>query len=444
MENKNNPIKEITEPFVALIHSPRELWGVNISYFFEGLCYFGILTLLAIYFNKHVELNDQQAGWIVGAFTGGITLAMFFLGEMADRVGVKKALIISLGMMVIGRLILSNSNIFGSTGMWSGRFFAAVTGLFFVVIGYGMYQPAAYSAVRKYTSEKSAAVGYAMLYAVMNLGGFLPGIISPPVRHRFGILGVYKVYTLITFVGLLIILILLRNFKNESDIDSKNFENQVREEKKKNFKQWLIEHPLRDSRFAFFIFILIPVQTLFAHQWLTLPQYVYRAYPGFVSRNMEFFVNLNPILIFILAPFIASITSRVNIYKMMIIGTSVMALPTFLLALGTNVIFLISYILLMSIGEAMWQPRFLQVIAELAPEGKTGQYMGIGQFPWFLTKLITSLYSGYFLSKYCPEVGAKNTQMLWFIYGCIATVSPIALILAGRWMGDRLEKKSNG
>jgi len=77
MENKNNPIKEITEPFVALIHSPRELWGVNISYFFEGLCYFGILTLLTIYFNKHVELNDQQAGWIVGAFTGGITLAMF-------------------------------------------------------------------------------------------------------------------------------------------------------------------------------------------------------------------------------------------------------------------------------------------------------------------------------------------------------------------------------
>src|SRR5690606_16057520 len=40
------------------------------------------------------------------------------------------------------------------------------------------------------------------------------------------------------------------------------------------------EHPFRDKRFTYFIFILIPVQTLFAHNWLTIPYYPDRAYAG--------------------------------------------------------------------------------------------------------------------------------------------------------------------
>jgi hypothetical protein len=67
----------------------------------------------------------------------------------------------------------------------------------------------------------------------------------------------------------------------------------------------------------------------------------------------------------------------------------------------------------------------------------TGIYMGIGQFPWFLTKVITSLYSGWFLMQYCPADTAPaemNTEMMWLIYACIAMVSPLGLILARKWM----------
>ena len=167
------------------------------------------------------------------------------------------------------------------------------------------------------------------------------------------------------------------------------------------------DHPFRDGRFVFFIFILIPVQTLFAHNWLTIPYYLDRAFAGTgVSRYFEVFANLNPILIFVLSPLIAALTARSNVYKMMIAGTFVMALPTFLLALGPNVYLFLLYILLMSVGEAMWQPRFLQWVAEIAPEGKTGLYMGIGQFPWFLTKLLTSLYSGSRHRPLLPEARA--------------------------------------
>lgn len=122
---------------------------------------------------------------------------------------------------------------------------------------------------------------------------------------------------------------------------------------------------------------------------------------------------------------------------MMIVGTLVMASPTFLLALGPNIYTLFGYLIIMTIGEAMWSPRFLQWVAEIAPKGMTGIYMGIGQFPWFLTKIITSLYSGWFLMRYCPEgvpPSEMHTETLWFIYGLIAIATPIALLLARSWM----------
>jgi hypothetical protein len=205
------------------------------------------------------------------------------------------------------------------------------------------------------------------------------------------------------------------------------------------------EHPFRDRRFVFFIFILIPVQTLFAHNWLTIPYYLDRAFSGTtVGSYFEVFSNLNPILIFVLSPLIAALTVRSNVYKMMIYGTFVMALPTFLLAIGPNVYLFLLYILLMSVGEAMWQPRFLQWVAEIAPEGKTGLYMGIGQFPWFLTKMITAMYSGYVVAKYCPRPELnlpQNTGTMWLVYACIAMISPIALVLARKWMAKGMTRQ---
>jgi len=205
-------------------------------------------------------------------------------------------------------------------------------------------------------------------------------------------------------------------------------------------------HPFRDKRFTFFIFILIPVQTLFAHNWLTLPYYLDRAFAGsVVSEYFEVFSNINPILIFILAPIVAGLTARADIYKMMIYGNFVMAVPTFLLTLGPNLYLFLIYILIMTIGEAMWQPRFLQWIAEVAPKGMVGLYMGVGQFPWFLTKVITGFYSGWFLMQYVPRdvtPADMNTGTMWFIYGLIAMTTTLGLVLAKKWMMKGFKTKA--
>lgn len=436
--------QEITQPFKDLLHTSRALFGLNLSYVFEGITYFGVVGLLAIYFNEYAGLDDIRAGNMVGVLTAGITLSMLFLGATVDWIGLRKSLLISLSFMLVGRILLTVSPTIGQPGLWGSIHIVAMLGILGIIIGYGIYQPACYAGVKKLTDEKTAAMGYAMLYALMNLGGFLPGLISPPVRKSFGILGVFWVYVALTVVGIGVVYFIISKkaydeavknlIKKEEDDDEDELSKMSLKEKVgfyvKNF-------PLRDMRFLYFIFILIPVQTLFAHNWLTLPLYTSRAFEGFVKDNFEFFVNLNPILIFILTPMVAALTTKKNTYNMMIIGTFVMASPTFILSLGPTFTNLMLYLIIMTIGEAMWQPRFLQWVAEIAPKNMTGIYMGIGQFPWFLTKIITSLYSGWFLMNYCPAdtpPTEMNTQMMWLIYGFIAIISPIGLFLAKGWM----------
>jgi len=444
--------RELIQPFIDLFNTSRALFGLNLSYVLEGLTYFGVVGLLAIFFNEYVQLDDIRAGQMVGFLTAGITLSMLFLGATVDWIGVRKAFLFSLLFMLIGRILLTASPEIGVPGLWQSAHWMAIAGLMGIIIGYGIYQPAAYAGVKKFTSSKTAAMGYAMLYALMNLGGFLPGLISPPIRRAFEITGVFWVYVGLTVAGILVVAFIItpkaeRQAANEAIIEEKQLsgdkkiDDEVDEMENMSFGQkinfYIKNFPLKDTRFLYFIFILIPVQTLFAHNWLTLPQYTSRAFDGFVSHNFEFFVNLNPILIFVLTPVVTALTARKNTYKMMIIGTFVMAMPTFILTLGPNIYTLMTYLILMTIGEAMWQPRFLQWVAEIAPKNMTGIYMGIGQFPWFLTKIITALYSGWFLMKFCPEdtpPSAMNTEMMWFVYGLIAIISPVGLILASRWM----------
>ena len=828
--------------FVHLARAPRALWGINIAYMFEGLAYFGVLTILGKYLSEDVGMSDFHAGWVYSIFTGGITFAMLVLGGVSDRIGVRKAMLIALGLMVAGRTCLGASGVFFNHGGGAGSpmFFTVLAGLAFVVVGYGMFQPAAYAGVKAYTNKKTAAIGFAMIYAVMNLGAFFSGIISPPIRQATSMTGVYWAFVVITILAFLSVAVILtrrvaqaardrveqddasfedekkqaggeeeKEEKEEEEDEQKDEQKEkpasdspqkplldpaamvlvvlvlggligflyqtitapkhplqaamgahtaaarkawkglakqdggvsekgltssltrlsgtllrapaaargdarvdkngvapgvltiareraardtellralartpghgamtkldrgathkvrdilrehavttmaaayglgleggvseevvnslrlrmkeideqiipmspakakqiaalsslpparmlarlaaaiqghqqglgallpggpgralqhgleaerayaqtlaralvspvdpasrallqkilmadstaavdqarlliaaVREknilesmtksltdmlvsisgakqeaEKKKSFvsvkmgsvlgthgeigkllpaavpytrghkiSHWLLtygifiipafffivllirrmlqlrpDHPFHDLRFTFFIFVLIPVQTLFAHNWLTLPYYINRVFAGTaLGDNFEFFSNLNPILIFVLTPLIAALTARSDAYKMIIWGTLVMAAPTFFLVLPPSPTTLITYIVLMTIGEAMWQPRFLQLIAEIAPEGKTGAYMGIGQFPWFLTKLLTGMYSGWFVLNYIPRVGPQNSQMMWLIYAFIAMISPICLVLARGWMGAYLTKK---
>ena len=519
---KKSVWRELTQPFVDLVYAPRALWGVNLAYMLEGLVYFGMLGYLAMHFSdfifRGVPHPDEHSHAMVMVLTAGITISMFVFGFVPDKKGVRFALISAFALLLAGRVLISAApTVLGlkPAGLWSPLHLVTMGGILLVVLGYGMYQPAAYAAVRQFTTPKTAGMAFAMLYALMNLGGWVPTfafLLRDDEFAGLGIPGTYWVYTGLTAVALVsTVLLLSRETVDraiaEAKAETERLKAEAQAEKKPedespegagaapaataggsarvplhlwglvaagigavlwrvdppvgyfvaggiaaawvtaNFfppvVRWLARHPLADARFFFFIFALIPVQTLFTYNWLILPQYIHRAYEGWVGQYFEIASNANPILIFIAVPVIAALTQKAKVYQMMILGTAVMALPAFVLAIGPYPWTLAIYLLVMTIGEAMWQPRFLQYAAEIAPKGRTGVYMGVAQLPWFLTKLLVPwLYSGWMMDRYCPETGPKNTEFMWLVFGCIAITSPILLTLARGWIGRGMKERA--
>jgi POT family proton-dependent oligopeptide transporter len=547
---KPNPFQEIVQPFVDVWHAPRALWGVNLGYMLEGLAYFGVLGYLAIYFSQEVFAGvpnpDTYAHNMVAVLTGGITIAMLFLGFVPDKWGVRRALIWSFVLLIIGRVLIAAAPtlLHLPAGLGSPLHLATMAGILIVVVGYGMYQPAAYAAVRQFTTPRTSGMAYAMLYALMNLGGWIPSfafllrdgatvtiplswlhdglklqvpeVFSTFVGLRLGITGTFWFYVGITVLGLVSTLVLLTSgtvakaiAKAKADSVHEQGEAEKAGEKPVEAavgtsgryppaQMWLLmlgvavafyfrvpatavtglpvalglnlvvallvvvlwiglallpasgrflaRHPLADLKFFFFIFALIPVQTLFTYNWLVLPEYISRAYTGWVGEKFEIASNFNPILIFILTPIIAALTLKRSVYNMMIWGTFIMAAPAFLLVLGPSPWTLFAYLVIMTVGEAMWSPRFLQYAAEIAPEGRTGEYMGVAQLPWFLTKvLVPLLYSGTMMDRYCPapQTGrAVHTEPMWLIFGIIAMGSFVLLVLAKNWIGKDFKTKA--
>jgi POT family proton-dependent oligopeptide transporter len=218
--------KELRETFVAFIKAPKALWGINVPYIIEGLVYFGILTILGKYASENIGLADTQASLIYSGVTGGITFAMLLFGGYSDKLGVGTSLKLAFLIMLVGRILVALSGTLGlPNGLWSPMFWLMNLGLLLMVAGYGLYQPAAYAGVKRYTNKQTAAMGYAVIYGFMNLGAFFSGFISSFTRQSFedtfppnGLTAVFWVYVILTALSLLVTVVILTRKTDEEAV----------------------------------------------------------------------------------------------------------------------------------------------------------------------------------------------------------------------------------
>ncbi len=443
-DSKEKP--SLAESLKLLFSASRGFWMVNIVNFGDGVAYFGMLALMTLFMEKDVGFSTGMSTVSVSLFTGGVTIFMALGGGVvSDRLGVRRALTLCLTVILLGRVIYVLSPQAGDANKIAA---VAWISLLIMAMGEGVIQPALYSGIKEYTDRRTQTMGYAILYSIMNLGIVAAESVSPLIRkfwagsveHRdilqhptAGIAGAFWFFTAMTLLLLLVNLLFFTKKVEQRDRTVRP-EDLHRHDPRSGWLARLRSLPILDLRFLFFIFILLPVRTLFAHQWLTMPHYVTRAFPPEVGAKWEWLNGLNPLIIVVFVPLIAGLTQKKKVVDMMIVGTTVSALSTFLLVSGPSVPLLISYFIVFSLGEAVWSSRFLEYIADLAPANRVGVYMGIATIPWFLAKSITGFYSGYMLDRFVPVSGAQRPGLLWWIYGLTALISPVGLLVARKWL----------
>ncbi|MBQ7529040.1 MFS transporter, partial [bacterium] len=142
MSNENEENLGLIDSFKVLLTASRAFWIINLVNFSDGIAYFGILTLLTRYLGTDLGMGVEKAGLAVSCFTGLVTLSVFGGGWIADKLGVRKTLIFSLGLTLAGRFALAICPQLASAGILT-----AWISLIFMAVGAGLLEPAVYSGV---------------------------------------------------------------------------------------------------------------------------------------------------------------------------------------------------------------------------------------------------------------------------------------------------------
>ena len=205
--------------------------------------------------------------------------------------------------------------------------------------------------------------------------------------------------------------------------------------------------------------ILVFVRLTFYVFHVMFPTYAIRVF-GDDFPVASIFGSLNPAMIIFLVPLVSTLTVNVRSYTMLMIGTAISAASVFLcfmpdsmaMAIGDTwlgtwifdywleapignqdpfLVSLVVFIIVFTVGEAIWSPRLMQFSAEIAPRGKEGAYIALAVLPYFLGKIGATVMADLLTNQYFSEdmVNYPDHEMSWFWIGVMSLLSPIGMII---------------
>ncbi|MBT3182750.1 MAG: MFS transporter, partial [Deltaproteobacteria bacterium] len=122
---------------------PKAVWVSNVLELFERFSWYGMYIALTLYLTRNIGFTDVQTGWIVGLFAAILYFLPALMGAWADKIGFRKALIISFGLMALGYALL---------GALQYKVFAIIS-LILVMFGAAIFKPVITATMAKCTDE---------------------------------------------------------------------------------------------------------------------------------------------------------------------------------------------------------------------------------------------------------------------------------------------------
>jgi hypothetical protein len=199
-------------------------------------------------------------------------------------------------------------------------------------------------------------------------------------------------------------------------------------------------------RFMAMCVLLLSTSSIFRHIEQTLPPVMQRLYDDRV--HFALIQAINPALILFLAPLVQWAVGNQAGYWVIAGGTAVTSsslLPLIFGGIGarprhgpaTSVLDYVPYILFMvlfSVGEALWSARFTAFALNAAPEGKKALYNAIAGIPSLVARPFAAWHSAWLVRRYCPSSDTCSPTPLWETVGGISLIAPLALTIFNRWL----------
>lgn len=199
-----------------------------------------------------------------------------------------------------------------------------------------------------------------------------------------------------------------------------------------------VHSTLRDPvfwRIAVFSGALLGVKSVYRHLDASLPKYLERTIGDQV--HFGYIYSLNPLLIVVLAPLIGARVAACDIYWSIVVGTTLSALAPLALATAMHSVYVDAslFVVVLSLGEALYSPRLAEFTLALAPPGLEGVYSSLASAPLLVVKLLVGVSSGELFASYCGrDETIVRCHLLWYSVAAGAASTPLLLVVLKRWL----------
>ena len=375
---------------------PRMFWTGNAAELCERAAYYGTFIALRTYLIRGVGLDDVQAGVVAAYFGGWIYLVPFFTGALADRIGFRPALMLAFVLLTVG---------YGSLGVFT-TLGPVLVGLTLVILGGAIVKPVISGTVSKSSNEATRARAFSIFYMVVNIGSFTGKTIVAPMRIEMGVETVPFFSAGASLLALIIVALVYRPDEIAADTKARN----VRETLQ---GMWLA---MSNLRFLSLILITAGFWAIQGQLYASMPDYVLRM--AGESYKPEWYANINPAVVVI---FVVAITHLIRNWRpvnAILVAMCMIPLSALTMSasawLGGNVqvfglsvhpitFMMVFGIAIQGLAECFLSPKWLEFASKQAPTGKEGTFLGFAHMNTFFAWIFGFIFSGWLLSKYCPE-----------------------------------------
>jgi MFS family permease len=371
---------------------PRPAWILFGGTFINRFGTF-VMPFLAIYMTRN-GYTPAQAGVAVSSYGAGHIVASFIGGHLADRIGrrhtIALSMFLSAGMMVA----LSQAS----------SFLSIVTCAFLVGLVGELYRPAASALLGDLVAPEQRVIAFGMYRFAINLG-FAVGPATAGFLADHSFLYIFLGDAVTSFLYGLVALFALPHGVRSSASEEKAAEG--------------VRYALTDRPFVLFLLATTCLTWVEFQIHSTLPLHL--TLLGYSPKTYGLLLSINGALIVLFELMLTAWTQRFPPRRLIALGYGLTALGFALTGLATGIPMLVVTVVIWTAGEMIYAPVTGAYVTNLAPEHLRGRYMGLWHSTWSIGMLL-----GPTMGTYIYERSPNALWLTCLAFGTAATLLALA------------------
>ena len=385
----------------------------------EAFAYYTLGNVLTLHLTSIYGVSDTAAGVHFGIRSALTTVYATLFGPIIDWFGPFRMLPIAFALAAIGRAIFAQVDSLS----------LALAAIYLpMAAGHGLTNAAFIICIKRITSSSTSPTrppdtpwGFALQYCALVLGIAICGPTIDIVTARWAPAPPYRALAFLSAVcsvlGLGASLVLLpiappspKMMHSRGGAATAAEAVQVALEAFAELRRTACT--ARFVRYTAFSIAILPGHSVLRNlDGGLFPKFMLRTFGPAVPKGSIYAIN--PLLDLLAVPLLSQRLAHVEHFPLVRLGLSIAAAaPLLLVALPATLATVVAFVLMLTAGDALYNPRLSAYAMDVAPLGKEGAFAGLSAAVAFLAELPAGLLGGWLLDRYCSAASydAQDAQ----------------------------------